>query len=87
MAKTKQIFGQGIFNLAMKATVYGQFVAGEDKDKIKVDKIFDSKMPFLHFFSHNLWPISRRDSVFLAFRRGSATSIWSKKSSIYPASL
>ena len=38
MAKTKQIFGQGIFNLAMKATVYGQFVAGEDKDKIKVDK-------------------------------------------------
>jgi len=35
MAKTKQIFGQGIFNLAMKATVYGQFVAGEDKDKIK----------------------------------------------------
>ena len=46
MAKTKQIFGQGIFNLAMKATVYGQFVAGEDKDKIKVDKIFDSKITF-----------------------------------------
>ena len=40
MAKTKQIFGQGIFNLAMKATVYGQFVAGEDKDKIKVDNFF-----------------------------------------------
>ena len=47
MAKTKQIFGQGIFNLAMKATVYGQFVAGEDKDKIKVDKIFHPKITFL----------------------------------------
>ena len=49
MAKTKQIFGQGIFNLAMKATVYGQFVAGEDKDKIKVDKIFNSKITFSDF--------------------------------------
>ena len=42
MAKTKQIFGQSIFNLAMKATVYGQFVAGEDKDKIKVTVKWDS---------------------------------------------
>ena len=42
MAKTKQIFGQSIFNLAMKATVYGQFVAGEDKDKIKVRVKWDS---------------------------------------------
>ena len=71
MAKTKQIFGQGIFNLAMKATVYGQFVAGEDKDKIKVEKIFCF--------------IGREDSMISAFRP--ATSIWSKKSSIYPASL
>ena len=38
MAKTKQIFGQKIFELAMKATVYGQFVAGEDKERIKVNK-------------------------------------------------
>ena len=64
MAKTKQIFGQGIFNLAMKATVYGQFVAGEDKDKIKVDNFFCF--------------IGRGDSMISAFRRGPATSIWSK---------
>jgi len=35
MSKTRQVFGETIFNLAMKGTVYGQFVAGEDKDKIK----------------------------------------------------
>ena len=32
----KSIFGEGLFNMAMKMTVYGQFVAGEDKEKIKV---------------------------------------------------
>ena len=32
----KKTMGENLFNLAMKMTVYGQFVAGEDKDKIKV---------------------------------------------------
>ena len=32
----KNTFGESLFNLAMKMTVYGQFVAGEDKEKIKV---------------------------------------------------
>ena len=32
----KRTFGEGLFNMAMKMTVYGQFVAGEDKDRIKV---------------------------------------------------
>lgn len=32
----KSTFGEGLFNMAMKMTVYGQFVAGEDKEKIKV---------------------------------------------------
>jgi len=31
----KRTFGEGLFNMAMKMTVYGQFVAGEDKDRIK----------------------------------------------------
>jgi len=31
----KNTFGESLFNLAMKMTVYGQFVAGEDKEKIK----------------------------------------------------
>lgn len=35
MAKFKQVFGTSLFNNMMKLTVYGQFVAGEDKDRIK----------------------------------------------------
>ena len=36
----EKTFGQSLFDVAMKMTVYGQFVAGEDKDKIKVKSIF-----------------------------------------------
>lgn len=36
MNATKKVLGENIFNKIMKATVYGQFVAGEDKEAIKV---------------------------------------------------
>ena len=32
----KKIMGEDMFNYIMKKTVYGQFVAGEDKEAIKV---------------------------------------------------
>jgi len=35
MNATKKVLGENIFNKIMKATVYGQFVAGEDKEAIK----------------------------------------------------
>jgi len=35
MELTRKILGQNLFELAMKKTVYGQFVAGEDKETIK----------------------------------------------------
>ena len=38
MATMTKILGERAFHALMKATVYGQFVAGEDKDKIKVRK-------------------------------------------------
>ena len=36
MNATKRVMGEKIFNKIMKMTVYGQFVAGEDKEAIKV---------------------------------------------------
>ncbi len=38
MGAMTKILGEKTFHALMKATVYGQFVAGEDKDKIKVLK-------------------------------------------------
>ena len=35
MTLARKIFGQKIFDSIMKKTVYGQFVAGEDKETIK----------------------------------------------------
>ena len=36
MGVMKKIMGEDMFNYIMKKTVYGQFVAGEDKEAIKV---------------------------------------------------
>ena len=36
MGAMSKVLGEKTFHALMKATVYGQFVAGEDKDKIKV---------------------------------------------------
>ena len=57
MAGFKRVMGEKLFNHAMKATVYGQFVAGEDKEAIKVLEIektaFDN---FSHvYFSLTKW--------------------------------
>ena len=38
MGMMTKMLGEKAFHTLMKATVYGQFVAGEDKDKIKVNK-------------------------------------------------
>lgn len=35
MAKMEKVFGKQLYEMMMKMTVYGHFVAGEDKDKIK----------------------------------------------------
>ena len=49
MAVMSKVLGEKAFHALMKATVYGQFVAGEDKDKIKVaisDVIWTSSIVF-----------------------------------------
>ncbi|CAH2227594.1 jg10370, partial [Pararge aegeria aegeria] len=35
MKRLRQVVGQRLFEVIMKATFYGQFVAGEDQNKIK----------------------------------------------------
>lgn len=35
MRRLRQVMGQKLFEIVMKATFYGQFVAGEDQNKIR----------------------------------------------------